>query len=309
MAVVDPGQTYFGIIILCKELESDKFSVCHWSIDEFQAGSGPHQPVHMKDMTDSEHARRVAKAMYYAKHHTSQQQQQEEPKEKPKAITSRQQRRLNERIEKKAEKTESRKDMTPVQVATCVGEMIATYKAGYGIDAMVIEDQLRDSPRNRAVQLAVITACRALRIQCISVPPMVKMMFADVTLQKEHKRCANEPGATDKTISVGLLEYAMDNPEAFDATTDAQLLDLTQMREWRKSHYELVNEWYHKDLSDAFLQAVHCLKMSEIIGNMIPEAPRTTSLNQLQHQPLLTITTRDDDNMEDDQAGSSHLKK
>jgi hypothetical protein len=295
-ASIDIGQSYFAttIVTRCDFLESaaptenatkpfieldgkqlPKYRIVHMGIDEFAVGSAPHQPI-----STLQNAFQTKMMEQYESQRADQEYQQIlKDRGLTEATVTRQARRAamglqKKRASKKAKSSSestsgtsqpNAQNMPEMSAVRGAAECIRTYYHRHGIQFVFVEDQLPTVRRNRTIQAAIVAACHTLEIPVMAVGPSMKFLFASKSLQSEYRKIEKERGSTLKTISTRLFERLFD-AEAPTLThePDLVLLDLesfhreNEKRDW----YDHINNWYRKDLSDAFWQLVTALKIN-----------------------------------------------
>jgi hypothetical protein len=287
IASIDVGQTYISTVIgmrdICREmmctstststttntntLLPPRFEIVHFAIDEFAPFSAPHQPVNLKDNAAllDQAVRETKRLLRQQKQPSTTTTSTTTPPPPPPSKKSRKRERERQQQQQSSSSSPGSVQLSEMAVVRGAAECIKTYYHRYGIDFVVIEDQLPTVRRNRVVQSALVAACHALGIPVVSIAPGMKFLFASKTLQDAYRKCEREKGSTLKTISVRLFEtVALVEQEekattTTTTTTDMALLDLKAFD--RKNLYDCINPWYKKDLTDSFWQLVAAFKL------------------------------------------------
>lgn len=257
IASIDVGQTYFATCVLTRETpasSSSKFTLSHLAIDEFVAGSAPHQPVYASLQT--EHQAQMAKL-------------------KRKAMAANRSSGTNR---KESGATVTLSEMDAVRKAS---ELVRRIVYEFGVQLLLVEDQLPNVRRNRLIQATIVSACVAMDVMVLSVAPPAKFNFASIPLQKlvAKSRESRKDGpkslkSLSRDIYMDLVkEHAEHQKSSLDndpllPALDSYSMDLGMIdpesafgQDNFSKTYMTVADWYKKDLTDAFWQAVCGLRM------------------------------------------------
>lgn len=161
------------------------------------------------------------------------------------------------------EKKRKIRHLNDMEIAFFCAQLVKRYLKMHGIQHIFIEDQLTAAKRNRSVQMAIFSACV---MSCISVsfrPPISKFMFKSVLLQEA---LANHRKAKTKGTHKGLKEDSVYITHKYLATLNNDVLSgladfqphfngMACVLGLEKAFSDHTS-WYHKDLADAFLQAI-----------------------------------------------------
>lgn len=226
-ASIDVGQTYLATCIYVLKTDTDThqlYELVHIGIDELVPGhSAPHQPVKIIEGGEMVGKKKAAASGSGASIKLS--------------------------------------EMRTVQL---VGSAIHAYVQTWGVDTVFVEDQLDGARRNRMVQAAIVSACAAQLVVCVSVAPLLKMQMCSVQLQEVMQDALTLSKSNLKNASFRVARYIADSGHtlcAWNVNVDLQHFDPASTQCRLASSFDCHNEWYHKDISDCFLQALAAVNM------------------------------------------------
>lgn len=294
IASIDVGQTYIATSIFDKKttgilpinqlklplteeqtledqeklLTDYKYEMVHLSIDEFAKNSAPHQPINMMADAKLQAAQFVEQGRSAGDNDTGRGGLLKKRKTKHGAKTSKP--RVNVPLESN---NQNMSEMTAVKAAA---ELIRTYYHEFGITLVVIEDQLPTVRRNRVIQAALYASCHAMGIKVANISPSLKFGFASKELLKLYHKSRGRKSSTLKTISKDLFEEIgqmfqadaeektkKDSKPSLTPFADLCMIDMQSVfgkKEMKEFYYD-INQWYRKDLTDAFWQSIFAFKM------------------------------------------------
>ncbi len=164
-----------------------------------------------------------------------------------------------------------------VTLAALIGRRIHYYAKTLGVSVIFVEDQLIEARANRNVENCIVAAAASLGVRVFCRHPLSKFQFQSEQAQRliakftrqiqqqNHQQQSNKPLTSPQLKELSLMIMNAIRRESVelevDSWSDFKCIDVPNTVDTLNATIDKsgLDKWYHKDISDAFLQGVTSL--------------------------------------------------